>query len=360
MSSDIEQVLSEVTRGSPGDSKQYERHLEILEAYECWDHWFRLVDQHAKSHPDLYVDDQIRLARVYIRYFDDIDSAARCCVSMVESSGMPFGRFREEVLAKAIEQDDFATEGFLLQKVIDKFHTIDDRVSAAERLCYIYEKKIHNEHLLNSLYEKLLAMQPSNVKALRYFRTLNTQLQDWPAVIDTLKQLLAGARHPQEGFRYAQEMAAVQLFQLDNPEAAIAIIEEHCANSTLDTSTIHYEAYYRLGRYEGCLRVLRACLLNVEEDHTRAVVHFRIASLYEQLGNLEMAIENYKKSTQIYPQFIEAFEGLVMSGIKQKKWSLVRESLRELMGCVKSDNLAAQIGAGIQRLDEGLASNGIS
>jgi tetratricopeptide (TPR) repeat protein len=333
--------------------ENYEECLKSLEEYECWDHWFRLVDHHARKTPTEFGRDQIRLAQVYLKYFDDVDAASMCCVALVESSGLAFAEFKTEVLAKTIEQNDYAVEGLILQRVWEKFQSLDDRVSVVERLCYIYEKKIHNELLLNQFYERLRKLQPTNTKALRFFRTLNTQLQDWASVVEILRKLLAGARHPQEGFRYAQEMAAVYLYHMDDPEMAISIIEEHCSNSTLDTSTIHYEAYYRIGKIDGCLRVLRSCLLSIEDFHTRAVVHFRLASLYEQMNQLDLSLENYRKTIELYPQFVEAIEGIVSIGLRKGDWQLVKESLKKLGESLNSPSLVSQVQAGIARLEEG-------
>jgi tetratricopeptide (TPR) repeat protein len=174
-------------------------------------------------------------------------------------------------------------------------------------------------------------------------------------VIDVLKKLLASAKHKQEVFRYAQELAAVYLYQLGDSREAIRYIEEYCSGSTLDTSTIHYEAYYRLGDLEGCLRVLRSALLVVDEPETRSIVHFRIGSIYEQLNQTQLAYENYQRTLELNDGFFEAIEGLISCAIKLKNWVAVRDWLVVLSEKTRSPNLVGQLKAGIQRLDEGMA-----
>ncbi|MCX6126803.1 MAG: tetratricopeptide repeat protein, partial [Proteobacteria bacterium] len=278
-------------------------------------------------------------------YFEDMISAGDCCRQIVESSGVHFDDFRLKVLSKILDADDFASEGAILQKVWERFSTLDDRVAALERMCFIYEKKVHNDKLLSLFYERLIKTYPQNQKALRYFRTINTQMQDWPAVVDVLKRLLRYARHPQEGFRHAQELAAVYLYQLDDPITSVQIIEEHCSNSTLDTSTIHYEAYFRMGKHEGCLRVLRSCLASIEEPLTRAIVHYRMGSLLEKIGELNFAVENYERAIQLDENFLEAIEGLISASLKMRRWSSVKDWLSVLASRVTSSSLASQVRA---------------
>lgn len=350
----VEDALAAASRVGSLTSDDYAVTLQTLEAYECWDPWIAMVKTHAKLHPESFVEDYCLLARVQIQYYEDVLAAADCCRMLVESSGMTFELFRSAVLDRVIDHDDFVAEGIILQSVWERFSGLPDRIGSLERICFIYEKKHHNEALLNQFYERLIKIHPENAKALRYFRTLYTQMQDWPAVVSVLKRLLAAAKHPQEIFRYAQELAAVYLYQLDDANSAVHYIEEHCANSTLDTSTIHYEAYHRLGKYEGCLRVLRACLVNIDSDSTKAVIHYRIASLFEQQGQHQLAFENYEKTLRLQDRFLEAIEGLVSTSIKLKNWTAVKEWLAVLASNVTSPALANQVNAGLHRLDEGV------
>ncbi len=351
----IDQALGLAAGASFTGSADYSRVLESLEAHECWTLYFEIVRAHIKAKPDASLDDYVRLIRVKIAYLEDIKAASQNCRELIQSKKMSFLDFRIQVLDKVLEAEDFKTEGQLLTVAWEVFSKREDQIAAIERLCFIFEKKAHNENLLHQFYERLRKMQPENAKALRYFRSLFSQAQDWPAVIDVLKRLLAAAKHKQEVFRYAQELAAVYLYQLGDYREAVRYIEEYCAGSTLDTSTIHYEAYYRLGDLEGCLRVLRSALLVVEDAETRSIVHFRIGSIYEQLNQTQLAYENYQKTLELNDRFFEAIEGLVSCAIKLKNWVTVRDWLVVLTEKTRSPNLVGQLKAGIQRLDEGMA-----
>jgi tetratricopeptide (TPR) repeat protein len=353
-------MISEALQLAKTDDCLSETHfrdcLEALSQHECWTMWLDVLDRHSRAFPSLEVDDLLAKAGVYLNSFEDFDSVAASLRQILSKSSMNFKAFREQILLKLIDAEEFKTEGKILQAIEESFQSNDDKIEAIERLCYIYEKKVHNEALINRYYEVLLSLDSSNSKALKFFRTLNTQLEDWPAVVNILKQLLHHVKHPQEGFRYAQELAAVYLYQLNEPEAAINILEEYCANSPLDTSTIHYEAYLKLKRLDGCLKVLRSCLLNVEDTSVRAVIHFRIGLLFDELEDLKMARENYQKCIDFEGDFLEAYEGLIGVALKNKDWQEILRLFNHISSVLFDSTLKEQIDAGCMRLTEGIQS----
>ena len=352
----IEMALTKASQPNAAMAHDVDATLGVLESHECWTSWFELVRARIKSGDQNKIEDYVRMIRVTISYLEDVETAAAHCKDLVVSEKMTYANFRSEVLDKVLESEQYKTESVLLGGVYESFSKREDKIASIERLCFIFEKKAHNEKLLHQFYERLRKMHPENQKALKYFRSLYSQMQDWPAVIDVLKKLLSSAKHKQESFRHAQEIAAVYLYQLGECQEAIRYIEEYCSGSPLDTSTIHYEAYYRLGNLDGCLRVLRAALLVVDDQATKAVVHYRIASIHEQLGQFQLAYEQFQKSLEFNDDFMEAIEGLISSAIKLKNWQVVRDWLNVLAGRIRSNNLVGQLRAGIQRLEEGLAN----
>jgi tetratricopeptide (TPR) repeat protein len=337
-------------------SNGYEQALDVLEAHECWTPWFSAVAKHIKNKPDASLEDYIRMIRVNVLYLEDVEAGAAASKELVVAKKMSYEDFRRLVLDKVLESEEYKTEAVLIVGVLESLTKREDQIAAMERLCFIYEKKAHNEPMLHNFYERLRKVQPENAKALRYFRNLYSQSQNWPAVIEILNKLLDSAKHKQEVFRYAQELAAVFLYQLGDCKKAIRYIEEYCAGSTLDTSTIHYEAYFRLEDYEGCIQVLRAAFNEVELPETRAIIQYRIASMYERLNDTKSAYESFQKALELDDNFFEAIEGLVSTSLKLKNWPAVYEWLTVMAGRTRSQNLLRQLNAGIFRLQEGLAS----
>lgn len=350
----IRQIIERIDAGQTIGPEERLRFLETLQQYECWAPYFRLLKQITADSKIRTVDDYVRIARVQGLYLDDAAGAAATCAQIVKDLNVGFETIRDEVVPKVLEEEDFFAEAKIWEKCQEQFSLPADKVAALERLCLIYEKKTHNEATLGSAYEKLLRLDPHNIKALRYFKLAFTQNNEWAEVVEVLKTLLQSVKHPQEVFRYGQELAAVLLYQLERPDEAVKVLDKYCADSPLDTSTIHFDAYQRLGDTEGCLRVLRGCLLNVDDDSARSVLHFKIASILEYTGQHRLALENYEKAVKLSSLFLDPLEGMISMGIALKDWGVVKEGLNLLMARVEDDESRVQLNQARKRLENGL------
>lgn len=350
----VRKLVAQVGGGAALSSDQRLQALEVFEAHECWGPYFRLLQACLKDPATRQLADYLRLARVQNLYLEDVFAAAETCANMVAELKLSYLSFSVDVLPRLVEFEDFGAEATILSAVSDRFPSHEDHVACLERLCMLYEKKTHNEALLGRTYERLLALEPRNVKALRYFKLVYTQNGDWEEVVGVLKTLLASVGHPQELFRVAQELAAIHLYQLDSPEHAINVLETYCADSPLDTSTILFDSYQRISNWAGCLKVLRQCLLTVDDDMGRAILHYKIGGLHEQLGELDEALEDFTKAAKLWPQFLDAIEGIVAVGAAKQDWKLIQSWLGTLTERVQDDRLRSQLKQAARRLQDGV------
>jgi tetratricopeptide (TPR) repeat protein len=208
--------------------------------------------------------------------------------------------------------------------------------------------------LLAEAYDKLLSTDAGNLKALRYFKLVFTQSNEWEEVTRILKALLQNVTYPQEIYRVAQELAAVLLYQLNEPREALRVLDTHCSDSPLDTSTILYDAYETLGDLDGCLRILRQCLLSVSDDSGRSKLLYKIATIEEQRGDKSSALKHYTKSFEVWPSLLDAAEGIVSIAIEQKNWPLLEETLISLYDKIQDGRLRGQIEQATKRLKNGV------
>jgi len=350
----IRQLVSRLESGASLSAEERKAMLATFERFECWGPYFRLIKRSLNDPRTRDLADFIQLARIQNVYLEDVFAAASTCTQMVENLGVTYATFREEVLSAVTEFEDFAAEATVLQAVAESFRDLDDRVACYERLCMLYEKKTHNETQLATCYERLLEIEPTNVKALRYFKFYYTQVSDWEEVVRFLKLLLDSVKHPQELYRVAQELSAIFLYQLDLPKEAIGVLETYCSESPLDASTILYDSYQRLGNWSGCLKVLRGSLLTVDADVERAILHHKMAVICEQIENPTEALENYKKSAELWTAFLDPVEGILNLALSRRDWVEVEKGLEQLAERVHNEELAAQLKQAIQRLQDGL------
>lgn len=350
----LRRLAAQADAGQPLSVNARNEALELFERYECWAPYFRLIKR-GMDHPSTrQLSDYVRLARVQSLYLEDIFAAAETSAQLIQHLKFPYKRFMEEILPKIIEPEDYAAESTILSAICDKLTIKDELVDCLERLCMLFEKKTHNDSQLAKTYERLLNADPYNVKALRYFKHIYTQNNEWDEVVTILKTLLKANLRPQEIFRAAQELAAVHLYQQDRAEDAIKVLEKYCLESPLDTSTILFDAYQRLANWNGCLKVLRQCLLSVEDEYGLAVLHLKIASLHEQLGDLEPALDNFVKSSSLWPNLLDAMEGVINVALLKKDWRLILTWLKTLSDKVQDERLNAQLKQVAKRLQDGL------
>jgi tetratricopeptide (TPR) repeat protein len=351
----ITKMISKVDSGAPLSGEERAEILETLEQHECWNPYFRLIKRQLDDAKTRQLGDYVRLARVQNLYLEDVFAAAETCANMTTAMSVSYEKFNEQILPQVIEFEDFAAEATILGAICDRLPSALDHVACLERLCMLYEKKTHNESQLGNTYEKLLQADPRNVKALRYFKLVFIQNNEWEEVVGVLRTLLECVTHPQELFRVAQELAAIYLYQLDMAEDAITILDTYCESSPLDTSNILFDAYQRLADWQGCLKVLRECLLNVDDDHGRAVLHYKIATLLDQIREPNAALENYIKAAKLWPQFLDAIEAIINITIAKKDWAGLQHWLEVLTERVHDEKLAAQLRQATRRLAEGIS-----
>ena len=329
--------------------------LSLLEEFECWDPYFLMIKENINDASKRHLSDFTSLAKVQNLYLENVFAAAETCGQMIDLLKTDNSQFTEEALSQIIEEDDFTAEASIRSSIWDKFSEKQDRIDCLERLCLLYEKKTHNDALLAETYETLLDVDSKNVKALRYFKILYSHNNEWEEVIKYLRKLLECVNHKVERYRVAQELAVIYLYQLDLPHDAIKVLERHCEESPLDTSTILYDAHHRLGNWGGCLKVLRESLLHSDEDHARAVLHYKIAGILRNENEIEEAHEDFKKAATLWPDFLDSYEGVISTAVKLKKFDSVIDWLKTFETKIIDRTLVEQLQQATKRLNDGMA-----
>jgi len=355
---DGEQVRQIVTHlaSQPGLAKfDLENALDLLEHFECWQPYFSLLDRILSDRKVRSLAFYVRKARAQNLLIEDVFAAAETCMDAVVAMKLSYADFQYQVVPRVIVNDDWASEAVILQALVDKFPSVSDRIKGWERLCLLFEKKVHNEEKLADCYERLQQLDQFNIKALRYFKMVFSQSSAWSQVAGVLKKLLQVSQHPQDVYRTAQELAAVELYQLDKPKDALDLLQRHCRDSPLDTSMIKFDAYFRMDDLKGCLKVLEECLENTHESERRAILFYKAGLLHEQLNNSQEAARDYQKAVSESSEFLEPIERLVHLAVEQKDWHGLEQRLRMLKDAVIQKPHREQLQEALSRLQEGLS-----
>lgn len=357
-SADIAGRLSDVIHSVDGAEslpRADQQHiLDELEAFECWQPAFRLLNRIISQADLRQPADYIRKASILYRYLNDLPKAAETCAQLFKDCGSDFKSFSQQALREFLADDDFAAEAQILQTIQPQLKTEQDRVHCLERLCVLYEKKIFDEKALSQSFEKLLKLDPKNQRALRYFKIVFTQNNEWEEVARVLRTLLDSAAYPADRSRLALELASVYLYQLDSANLAVNLIEEHCEDSGLDTSTVKYDAYFRLRDWEGCLKILRQSLEKIDAAFTQAVLYLKIGEWEEKLGRSEEAAASFAEAHRLAPKFLEPMEKLIETHLEAKNWTEVMHYLDQLAQAVHDPEAIERLKEARNRIKNGL------
>lgn len=334
--------------------------LDLLEMYECWEVFLELISKIiAVNVSDIkYLEFYVRLAKVQSLYLDDIFSATETCIKAIEKFNLNYSDYRSLMLLKIIDKDDYTKEVSLLRAIENVFKNIHDKISVLERICFIFEKKLYDEEDLQHYYEKLISVDPYNKRALRYFKLIYINNNDWHAVANILTRMLQFEKNMNFVFTIAQELAYVYLYELDQPRECIKILDTYCEDSPLDIITLYYDAYYKLSDWEGCLSILRKALIKFDCNATmRAKIHFKMGEIKALQQNYEEALAEYKKVLSLDSNIFNVYENIINIYVYLKKWDDIISMLDEIKFKVDSVNLKAEIEHLKVRLLSGINNN---
>ena len=155
----------------------------------------------------------------------DVEKALEISSLGISKIKLEFKPFLKQVIEPLVEQLGYKDISRICEGVYLSFKDRASSSQCLEYLCFIYEKKMFNENRLNTSYVRLLEMDPSNIKALKYFKVLYGENQKWHKVSEVLEKLYESSKHPTDKYKFALELASIFVYQLDEPEKAISIIE---------------------------------------------------------------------------------------------------------------------------------------
>ncbi len=356
ISQEISDVISKLEATPIVDVAVRASYLDKLQEYECWQPLFRFLDASDRSNnKDLRLTDLVRTAKIQNLYLEDPEASAQTVLRIIKDLNLNFSELCIKVLPHIMDSEDFFVEASVLKHLINKFPDKESNIQSLERLCFLFEKKTYNDDLLHPNYQKLLDIDPYNLKALRYFKLLYTQNGQWYDLLNVLRSLMECDSHPHQVFRYAHELAAVLLYHLNRADEAVEVLERFCLESPLDTSSIHFDACYACGDFQGCLRVLKRSIAKLPEEDT-GVLYMKMGDIYDRINDSVQAKKAYQKAVQLEPKLVEVSERLLKISIQNKEWDEVLVLLDGLHQKLKSKDLKEQVMMARKRLEEGVAS----
>lgn len=347
----LDQIQSESSAFTGLKSHELVESLEPLAKFLCWAPYKQTLEGWLKKNGG---NDQVYLAliKAHLLSGSDLNSVKKVFTNMVTKLGWGYSEVSEHVISHISGLSDLTMTAFILEELIGIFDEKSDKIECLERLSGIYEKKLFDDKKLHSSFEKIRKIEPTNINALKYFKSVAIQNSEWVEATQLLSEILDLGVHQQVKYRAAHELATIQLYQLDTPQDAIKTLESHCKNSPLDASTLHYDAYHRIGDVEGCLGVLKNSYDGTSNSQSQAVLALRIGELFEQSGGFEDAFMWLQKSKEHNPDFQVVSERLINLSIRKQDWKSVSSELKILKTRLNQENSKEKVDAVLSRINE--------
>ncbi|MBP9706131.1 MAG: hypothetical protein KBD78_00700 [Oligoflexales bacterium] len=347
----IEEALNLAKQGSALDKDQVDRVLKTLANFECWVPFQKLIEQHTR-HGDR-ADQLQRLvwfAKIQYQNLSDLPGCLNSCELVLRQNKLNYQNFRNDVLYQIINNEEWPTEAAILEHICNLFHDRTDRVRCLERLCLIYEKKLPKEDELSATYEKLLSTDENNIKALKYFKLVYSQENDWLQVRKILERLLK-LSEKNEAFRVAQELASLLIYQVDDAKSAIEILDKYCKNSPLDTSNLYYDAFFNTKNWDACIRILEQLLLKSKLAKEKAILNYRLSEILNFKDDLAKSIEKCELALTLDPKLLETYEHLIGVYLLLKDWKNTYRILKLLKQEIQNLFVRERLAEAISRIE---------
>ena len=350
------EALARISSGQRLSASDEQVALDELESNECWQPLCRYLDQALAAGGQNLLVHYCRFIRLRLNYFNDIPAAQALTADLIRRCRIDFSTLRDVLLNDhAIPDLEAHHEAALLDAASEAFSATAERVRVLEKLAAVYEKRLFNEEKLQQVFDRLIQLDPDNIKALRYFKLAFSQANDWEQVARVLKRLIDVAQTRQEKFRLAHDLAHTLVYHLNKPRDAILVLERHCRESPLDVSQIEYDAAHRMGDLDRCIQVLQSALRSVRDDAGKAIIQFRMADLFRRSGKIHESEKTLRESLATWRVFLDPFEPLIQMQIASNNWDQVAATLQSLSLRVQDKELVDQIQQAVRRIEAGLA-----
>ena len=276
-----------------------EQALLALKDYECWESYAELVDLLAAK---LEGKEKVKCYQLsteaWAKYAYSPVKAAEIMVRVLEELDMAYEDFFHELLLPSKEHENYEIESQILEYIANHYKNDQFLEPLLERLTMIYDKKLHLDDKHEISQQRLLELNPENLKSLKFFKNRYQQMGDWKQVADVLRKMLKCSSHKVEQARFAMELASVNIFQLGDPESCISTLDDFVGDS-LDSKKIKLLALMELRRFSKCLSLISEMLSSAKDDNELSIIYYHKGVAESQSGNYRDGFSSFCKSYEL-------------------------------------------------------------
>jgi tetratricopeptide (TPR) repeat protein len=289
-----------------------------------------------------------RIAEVYEDRLDDVVEAGRRFHSVLEEDPQHLDALR------GIDRVFNRTGRY--KELVDNLHqqikiavTPRQRIGLWERVAAIYEEEFLDHNKAAEACESILDIDGNHDGALTSLERHYRALERWGDVVLVLERHIALITEPSRKVEKGLSLAKVLAEQLNLPERSItayeAVLEVQPENTTALDALARLRA--SAGDAGRALEAIEALAIGAATPEAKAEQYLRAAKLLEDRGDLEGAIERYKRALDASPKDRKASaalrSALVRQGNAKAAVELLERELEDVEGEAVRGRLAGEL-----------------
>ena len=294
---ELKEVLRSLKRDMGVEESQKERALKILADFECWAVYVPLLESlMEKATEEERREYTQSLVRVYFNFQENPTKASDFLAAAASELKMPFNLFWRYNISEVMVHKDYKLEAEIIENIVSSYNDPQFIEKAFERLLLLYEEKLYQEQKVLEVYKRLLEVNASNQKALKFFKNYYMQKYQWDEVGHCLRALVVACEGTIEEHHYRIELATVYLHYLDETEKALDVLAAVDVSAGFEACKVKFSLLFLVGEFQKALEALQPLLAMAESRRMKATVHYHVAVTYQNLGYVDKALENYETS----------------------------------------------------------------
>jgi tetratricopeptide (TPR) repeat protein len=253
----------------------------------------------------------------------------------------------------------------MLQRELDCGVPDDRRLSVTLELADLWERRLQAPAEAAAEYEKALAIDGENRRALGKLARLYRELENPAALHRIVSRSLALDESPERAAALALELARLEAGPLARPTDAIGHFEEALAAADDPASVLEELAvlHRRMGNGEAHLETLSRLAEIAETDAARGAVFARMGRACWEAGDDGRARTCFERAAELVPDDQDSLRALRSLYEREGQWEGVAGAIERLVACTPSKPeraaLATDLGELLEeRLQDGSRAEG--
>jgi tetratricopeptide (TPR) repeat protein len=333
--------------------------VQILFDFECFAQAisllkFRIDSQLKAETPDqnILLSCFQNLAYAKLLGLEDEDGFISVLIHAAKSIPLSFDTFRFHLVEYICGSENYSLQMRAYKEVSQYLSPLEVRVQSLERLALVLEKKLFLEKEVEPVYSQILALDPNNIKACRFYRVYHSHLLNWSEAAEMLERLLNAFPFQHEKQRTAHELAQVYLYQLSDADKAEKILKQYCEHSFLDARQTWLDCLEKQNRFQELSEFLEQCSQQEQNKSLASQLLHRKAVAQMRLDSDDAVSQTLLRAIELDAKNYVAFETLAVFFAERKKLSDLSHTLVHFQKELSSETGKSTISAILERLEK--------